>query len=170
MFGPNASKLKTSPFVDRTNQPAGPIVIDDSMESSSASANRSSDVEITESFIINELKTAQRESEKEDIFPLWKKPQENQAVNPWRPWNPASTSGATAPFQTARDSLSGDETEDDLILDDSDSDIEILSHANKVNLSSMPKFRGKHGYWLLNLSFNSPFANFYIPRVMGFSK
>ena len=120
------------------------------MESSATSANRSSDVEITGSFMLNgssanrDLKTAQRESEKEDIFPLWKsekedilplwkKPQENQAANPWRPWNPASTSGSTAPFQTARDSLSGDETEDDLVLDDSDSDIEILSHANKVN-------------------------------------
>ena len=78
-----------------------------------------------------DLQAVRRESEKEEISQadLWKKIKEDQAANQ------ASTSNATEAFQTARDSISGDETEDNLPLDDSDSDIEIISHANKVSSS-----------------------------------
>lgn len=153
-IGPNAvqNQPKKEPFVDVTNQKNDPIVIDDSLGTNGSDSN----IEITGgagtsgaiSHIDSDHLMARRESEKEGVSQtdLWAKIKENHNVN--QTGNETfdvdqPSSSKVKAFETAKETLNPQESAES----DSDSDIEIVSHANKVISFNITKKKIKQAFF-----------------------
>ena len=138
-IGPNAvqNQPKKEPFVDVTNQKTDPIVIDDSLETTGSDSNSEISAGAGTSGAISHIDSdhlmAHRESQKEGVSQaeLWAKIKESHSVN--QTGNETfdvdqPSSSKVEAFETAKETLNPQESAES----DSDSDIEIVSHANKV--------------------------------------